>query len=558
MPIARPKTTGAVIIRRFVPPQFETEAKISKGELKENIKDVASRLELQECDEDPLNIVNDQGLVLMSKLFDSQIYYLAGGCPKKQSVSDENYSNIKKPDQSVIWSFDKRVLLHEPVNHRSPETPYRLQRALEMLENDPRASLLLPGELISTPVAEGNLAQYCRARLASLSEICSFHAEERYKDFVERGKSLENLKTDVYCNEGTSSDAARISAAAVIDIAVYVLQNISAICTADLSAAERLSCSTMGLCLVRPPGHHCSCDTPSGFCLINNVAVAASWILEKHKFGLEKGSSLRKPKIAIIDLDVHFGEGTASFVDNYQHKGDSSFPLLYLSLHRYDKGGFYPFYPEGSTEYTGRKNVGSICNVGVNTNAHIPSHCHEVISDILFEKVMNEVFIPRLTSFQPDLIFVSLGFDAAYGDPLGKMAVEGGFAKSMIILKNWCSSRACAPVGLVTVLEGGYNPESVSTGLVSVAHALTFPEDDPEVQKLSATCVPKVWGDLRKRQERRNRELLSNEEGIESSTTCETVDSDAELLKKHDKWCDELISKVKQLHGERPHQNFTH
>lgn len=555
MPLVRPKLSGTIKVRTFTPPQSETECQIIKGELSEDIKGVANRIGLEDSEEDPLNLVNEQGLSIMGKLLADQVYYVSGG---KVKGSGTSVSCEGLPDTPVIWAFDNRVLLHEPHDHRSPETPYRLERSMKDLKMCSRASLILPKELLSAPLHPQNKAEYCRGRLASLSEICVFQDIEIYKDFIESGTVLKNLKSDVYCNEKTSSDAARISAGACIDIGMKVLKNVSEIRVNEKICEEKGLLSTAGFCLIRPPGHHCSSQTPSGFCLINNVAVGSACLL-KNEFVFESDGNRRKPRIAILDLDVHFGEGTASFVDNYHSKDSDSFPLLYLSIHRFDSGKFYPFVADGCTENTGR-NRSCICNIGVDTNAHIPSRCHEVISDFLFEKALIEIFFPRLLQFMPDLIFVSLGFDAAYGDPLGKMSVEGGFARTIMLLKKWCggpTSSFCetpvspVPVGLICVLEGGYNPESVSSGITSVAHVLTFSSDDKDCQKFSERHVPKSWSDLRQREKRRDQEKKENEEGENSGEILNrTMEDDSTLLSKHIAWCDCVIKNTKRTHLE--------
>lgn len=555
MPLVRPKLSGTIKVRTYAPPQSETECRIAKGELSEDIKDVAFRIGLEDSDEDPLNLVNEQGLSIMGKLLADQIYYVSGG---KVKGSDTSVSCDTLPDTSVIWAFDNRVLLHEPRDHRSPETPYRLERSIKDLKLCSRASLILPKQLLSAPLHPESKAEYCQARLASLSEICLFQDRGIYKDFIENGTVLKNLKSDVYCNEKTSSDAARISAGACIDIGMKVLKNISEIRVNDRTLEEKRLPSTVGFCLVRPPGHHCSFQAPSGFCLINNVAVSSACLL-KNEFVFERDGDRRKPRIAILDLDVHFGEGTASFVDNYDCNDSSSFPLLYLSIHRFDSGKFYPFVADGSTENTGR-NGSCICNIGVDTNAHIPSRCYEVISDFLFEKALVEIFFPRLLQFMPDLVFVSLGFDAAYGDPLGKMSVEGGFARTIMLLKKWCMGSTSAtsetpvspvPIGLICVLEGGYNPESVSSGITSVAHVLTFPSDDKDCQKFSERHVPKSWSDLRQREKRRGQEKKENEEEGNNGEILNTaMEDDGSLLSKHKAWCDSVIKNAKQAHLE--------
>nr|CCM13272.1 histone deacetylase, putative [Leishmania guyanensis] len=181
--------------------------------------------------------------------------------------------------------------------------------------------------------------------------------------------------------------------------------------------------------------------------------------------------------------------------------------------------------------------------------------------------VLEEIFLRRLAQFRPDLIMVSLGFDAAYGDPLGKMAVEGGFASVLSRLKEWCLHEGRS-VGLVVALEGGYNPEAVAQGVLSVALALSLPRTDPLLQQLLVERPPKVWADLRQRQERRHREWQNlrrerAEEGIggvligqssemkpPASEEPEKPQEDALLLDRHRRWCAALVAKVQQIHRD--------
>ncbi|KAG5485144.1 hypothetical protein CUR178_08116 [Leishmania enriettii] len=597
---ARPELDGTVIVRRFQLPQLETEAHIRKGDLREPLETVAGRVGLQaRCSTGPsspaLCLVDNQELVLMGKLVDKGVYYITGGACTDANRSDTPPQNVEAavlssttfegapppPDITVGWCFDARMLLHRSETSRSPETPHRLQRAIKALQSFERACDVLPVELL-TPFAmhtDGSLgpdlnraapsisaenrSQWIPARLATHEEVCSFQDPRVYEDFVKSGAALANLKSDVYCSDKASSVAALLSAGAVIDASVAALRGVAASRSAAASSATECALPLVSFCLVRPPGHHCTASQPSGFCLINNVAIAAQQLRTRHASVLPSGP----PRIAILDLDVHFGEGTASFVEDACDPAS----LLYLSLHRYDKGRFYPFDGRGDTAYVGGSrdtaSKGGICNVAVHTNAQQPTQCEQVISDHLMNSVLEEIFLPRLARFRPDLILVSLGFDAAYGDPLGKMAVEGGFASVVSRLKAWCLQDG-RTVGLVVVLEGGYNPEAVAQGVLSVALALSLPCTDPALQRLAKERLPKVWADLRQRQERRHREWqqLRREraevdvgaaaagQGTETSLPAleepEQVQEDAWLLNRHKRWCTALIAKVKQIHRD--------
>ncbi|GET86215.1 histone deacetylase, putative [Leishmania tarentolae] len=596
---ARPDLNGTVIVRRFQPPQLETEARIRKGDLKEPLEAVAGRVGLRaRCSTGSLSaglcLVDDQEIVLMGKLVDKGVYYITGGVCTDAEGSDTSLQSSKAaavnnaawgaapqpPDITVGWCFDARMLLHRSDTNRSPETPHRLQRAIETLQGCDRALDVLPTELLAPftvhtdsslehsgravpSISAANRSKWIPTRLATFEEVCSFQDPKVYEHFLTTGAALVNLKSDVYCNDETSSVAARLSAGAAIDASVAALRGVAASRSGTASSAAGRVHPLVSFCLVRPPGHHCAASQPSGFCLVNNVAIAAQQLRVRYASVLPTGP----PRIAILDLDVHFGEETASFVEGACDPAS----LLYLSLHRYDHGQFYPFDGRGDTAYVGGSlhpsSKGSICNVAVHTNGQHPARCEQVISDHLMNSVIEEIFLPRLAQFEPDLIMVSLGFDAAYGDPLGKMAVEGGFASVLSRLKGWCLHEG-RTAGLVVVLEGGYNPEAVAQGVLSVALALSLPRTDPLLQRFLEEKPPKVWADLRQRQERRHREWQhlqrEREEGdaaaassgcrsefkVVASEEPEQVQEDALLLDRHKRWCAELVAKVQKIHQE--------
>jgi acetoin utilization deacetylase AcuC-like enzyme len=183
-------------------------------------------------------------------------------------------------------------------------------------------------------------------------------------------------------------------------------------------------------CAVRPPGHHAESQRAMGFCLFNNVAVAARY-LQKH-YGLQR--------IAILDWDVHHGNGTQEiFYD------DPS--VLYLSIHQ------FPLYPG-----TGRvEEEGTGAGRGFTLNC--PMEAGQ--GDREYESIFDEVLLPRLETFRPDFILVSAGFDAHRDDPLAGMAVTSvGFGRLtravMGAANSLCEGR------LVSSLEGGYNLQALA------------------------------------------------------------------------------------------------
>ena len=170
-----------------------------------------------------------------------------------------------------------------------------------------------------------------------------------------------------------------------------------------------------GFALVRPPGHHALADRAMGFCLLNNVAVAARYAQRE----------LRLERVAIVDFDVHHGNGTEAIF-----QGDGS--VLFCSLHQ------WPFYPG-----TGGPGTGDETTV----NVPLPAGAEDSEFLAAFEQLVE----PAVRAFEPELVLVSAGFDAHLEDPLGGLALSDGCFREL--------GKRCAALAprLAAVLEGGYN-----------------------------------------------------------------------------------------------------
>jgi acetoin utilization deacetylase AcuC-like enzyme len=199
--------------------------------------------------------------------------------------------------------------------------------------------------------------------------------------------------------------------------------------------------------LVRPPGHHAERDQSMGFCLFNNVAIAAHHLLDKY------GHS----RILIVDWDLHHGNGT-------QHSFDHDPRVLYFSTHR------YPYYP-GTGFFD---EVGEGKGRGFTVNVPLPPRCDDAVYDAIFARML----APVARAYKPDFILVSAGFDIHRADPLGGMMVsEEGFgrlaARVLRLADDLCGGR------LVLALEGGYDLKGLSLGVANVVEVCMEKKSPP-------------------------------------------------------------------------------
>ena len=178
-------------------------------------------------------------------------------------------------------------------------------------------------------------------------------------------------------------------------------------------------------CAVRPPGHHAEKEKAMGFCIYNNVAVGANYLIEKYKYN----------KIAIIDFDVHHGNGTQNiFYDNEK--------VLFISTHQ------YPYYP-GSGSEKEKGDFNNVLNIPLEAGTSAEKYLNA------YENVLNKV-----REFKPEFLLFSAGFDAHIDDPLAQLQLSSeDFYKitkrTLEISKSFCNGN------VVSILEGGYDLEAL-------------------------------------------------------------------------------------------------
>jgi acetoin utilization deacetylase AcuC-like enzyme len=228
----------------------------------------------------------------------------------------------------------------------------------------------------------------------------------------------------------------------IIDYApTYVTQ--SSFDDAMLAAGGVMTCSRAVLnedaknafAIIRPPGHHAEPDRAMGFCIFNNVAIAARDALTQ---GLER--------VAIIDYDAHHGNGTQAGLLHEERVG-------FLSVHQYQRG-FYPGTGWIEDAPNAKKRI---------VNVPLPAYA----GDQVYEQVAEKIFVPFVESFKPQMIFISVGFDAHWSDPITMLGLStAGYLmlaqKVVALAEGYCDGK------IVFVLEGGYDPMNVANGAETV------------------------------------------------------------------------------------------
>jgi acetoin utilization deacetylase AcuC-like enzyme len=322
-------------------------------------------------------------------------------------------ANNNSSRQKVAVLYSDKFLLHDTgPNH--PESPERLSEVV----NDIKINKLLSPFIYWPSIKKANI-----------EDIGLVHTKD-YIDLVTHEISLIKGNITSYLSTGDtaiskdSNDVAKLAVGAGILGADEVMKGKA----------------SSAFALVRPPGHHATASRGMGFCIYNNIAIAARHL--QHKYGLTR--------LLIVDFDVHHGNGTQDiFYDD-----DSVF---YFSVHQ------HPFYPQ-----SGRPSeTGSAKGKGFTLNVDLPRGSGDV--DLL-DALKNQLY-PAMEKFRPEFILVSAGFDAHEGDLLGQLNYTSkGYEQVAVILKDIAKKHASGRS--LYMLEGGYIAKNISKSVNEILEVL--------------------------------------------------------------------------------------
>ena len=327
--------------------------------------------------------------------------------------------------------YDARMRFHDTLDPLDdhPENPKRILYIWNALVE----AGLVDDDENAYGIDKVGLLKRIRAREARIEEIESVHAKSVWDNVQQTSNfTTEQLKNfggeidSLYYNEETAF-CARLSCGGAIE-------TMNEVWNGTVKNA---------MAVIRPPGHHAEPDKSMGFCLFNNVAVAS------------KEMQLRNPdlkRVLIVDWDVHHGNGTQkAFYDDPC--------VLYISLHRYENGQFYPGGTEGNYTMVGE-------GEGTGLNVNIPWSCAGM-RDADYIYAFHKVIMPIAYEFDPQIVIISAGFDAAEGDQIGMNKVTpSGYGHMTHMLMSLAQGK------VFIALEGGYNLDATAMSALSCVKTL--------------------------------------------------------------------------------------
>jgi histone deacetylase 6 len=369
--------------------------------------------------------------------------------------------------------YDDRMKLHmnadfSPNTHH-PEDPRRIHEIFKAFK---KVGLVYTGPEAELPriMRECPTRYMWRipARAATRQEICLAHSTEHF-EWVERLDKMSTAElrelTKRYDQGRESLYVGSMSYPAALLSAGGAIETCKNVVTGQVKNA---------FAVIRPPGHHAEWDAPMGFCFFNNVPVAVRVCQQDYPDLCRK--------VLILDWDVHHGNGVQNIFYNDPN-------VLYISLHVYQNGIFYPGKPPNSmTPDGGIEHCGSEAGLGKNIN--IGWH-DQGMGDGEYMAAFQKIIMPIAKEFDPDLVVISAGFDAADGDELGGCFVSPAcYAHMTHMLMSLADGK------VAVCLEGGYNLKAISVSAVAVAKTLMGEPPPrlelPKINKEAARILAKV------------------------------------------------------------------
>ena len=330
------------------------------------------------------------------------------------SILSSKTTKSKSDKRKIGFCFDERMLLHRDSKHVHQECP---ERAMSVYIN-----------LVLKELTQKLIRIQCEE--ATEEDILRVHS----KEYLDKIKTISENSKDKNITNHNLSEKDSYDNFATYESASLATGGLISICKNILS--KKID---HGYAIIRPPGHHADMSTAKGFCIFNSVAIAVKYILNKNP----------KKKIAILDWDVHHGDGTQAIF----YKEDNP---LFISIHRHDNGKFYP-YKTGFVKEKGEENTKGL---GFNINIPLDTKCviskgPSCIGDAEYINIFEKIVMPCIQEYNPDIIFISCGYDAGENDFSGCLKctpLAYAFMTERLLSLN---------KNLVFALEGGYTLDTI-------------------------------------------------------------------------------------------------